>query len=941
MQWRSIFLVSCLGFFAIASHVSAATIYANSNTGDDTTGAGTSGSPYATFHKAYTSASAGDTIDLTGTFDWTNSGESGDASGTGYTLGKNLTIQGQGVSSTYIQAASSENTADRGVFTVSASKTITIKNLTIRYGVSTATETAGGITNSGTLTIQNAVITHNRFNSTTNYYGAGAITLKNSANSTLTIATSTIANNTYNGKYYGSGGIYSGQSNTITISASTFHRNTATSTNPTDFAYSYAEPSGALGVFRFVTTVITNSTFTGNITNSYGGALQVYYPNSFKLTNVTIANNVASAGAGGILFESVTDGYNLHMKNTILANNTGNSVANDFYVVSGSAGRITDNGYNIVETSTNKTWSATGDVTGDQSTLNLATSLADNSATNGIQTLALSASSVAIDAGNATAHSSISVPTVDQRGGTRSGTTDIGAYEYGAGGLADITVPTVSLTAPSASATVGGSAVTLSATASDNVAVSGVRFYIDGTRQGSEDTTSSYGISWDSTATSTGAHTAFAVARDSSTNYATSSTVSFSVDNTAPTISSVASSTTATGATVTWTTSEAGSSQILFGLTTGYGTSTTEVDIATRVTSHSITMSGLLSCTQYHFQVKSTDATSNSATSADYTFFTTGCTGDASISGTGQSRIAAASGGTLTEGTLTLTIPVSFITSTSSAVFQANQIEATSFFASASKPSGFSSIGSTVFNLKALTDATSTISSFASGLTITLSYTASDIAGISESSLAIYRYDGSSWSALSSCSVDTGARTVSCTTTAFSDFALFGTTESSSSSPASSSAGGNGPPLNIVLAPFSPPPRPQTIYPDGRIVYHDEATTTIEIFSDRQPSQNIPDTPDASKSRYPFQRTLRAHMQGDDVRQLQQFLNSNGFLLAVRGVGAPGNETDYFGPMTHNALVKFQEAHAAEVLHPVGLQKGTGIFGASTRAFINTLLVAQ
>jgi hypothetical protein len=431
-----VFACGIVGLTQVAD-ASAATVYVNSSTGNDSTGSGTSESPYASFHKGYTMALAGDTLNLTGTLTWTDAGETGDASGSGYTLGKNLTIQGQSAASTIIQAASTVNTADRSVFTVSSGVTVTLNNVTVRYGVTTVSTTGGGVTVRGTLTVNSSIFTNNKYTTaTTNYYGGGAIMVDQ--NATLTVNTSTFSNNVFDGMYYGSGAIYSSQSTTITINGSTFTGNSATSTNPTTFAYSYAEPSGALGVFRFTTTKVTNCTFTGNTTNAYGGAIQVYYPNSFHLTNNTIVGNTASAGAGGVLFESVTDGYNLFVKNTIMANNIGNGSANDFYVVSGSAGRITDNGYNIVELSTNKTWSATGDITGDQGSLNISGALADNAASNGVQTLALESGSVAINAGNSSANGVVSVPTTDQRGVARSGTTDVGAYEF-----SDATPPTI------------------------------------------------------------------------------------------------------------------------------------------------------------------------------------------------------------------------------------------------------------------------------------------------------------------------------------------------------------------------------------------------------------------------------------------------------------------------------------------------------------------
>ena len=78
-------ILICAAVIGAFLHVStspvsaAATVYANSSTGNDSTGNGTSGSPYLTFHQAYTAAASGDTIDLTGTFTWSDAGESGDA----------------------------------------------------------------------------------------------------------------------------------------------------------------------------------------------------------------------------------------------------------------------------------------------------------------------------------------------------------------------------------------------------------------------------------------------------------------------------------------------------------------------------------------------------------------------------------------------------------------------------------------------------------------------------------------------------------------------------------------------------------------------------------------------------------------------------------------------------------------------------------------------
>ena len=94
-----------------------------------------------------------------------------------------------------------------------------------------------------------------------------------------------------------------------------------------------------------------------------------------------------------------------------------------------------------------------------------------------------------------------------------------------------------------------------------------------------------------------------------------------SSDTTPPVISLVLSSLVAgNGTTITWSTNENSNSQVDYGFTDDYGNSTT-VD-ASLVTSHSQTLSGLLSYALYHYRVKSRDAAGNLAASNDSTFTT-------------------------------------------------------------------------------------------------------------------------------------------------------------------------------------------------------------------------------------------------------------------------------------------------------------------------------
>src|SRR3989441_2741497 len=92
-------------------------------------------------------------------------------------------------------------------------------------------------------------------------------------------------------------------------------------------------------------------------------------------------------------------------------------------------------------------------------------------------------------------------------------------------------------------------------------------------------------------------------------------------DTRPPLVSGVtASAITSAGATIAWLTNEASGSQVNYGLTTAYGSST-PVN-ASLVTSHLVTLSGLAGSQLYHFRVRSRDAAGNLATSTDFTFTT-------------------------------------------------------------------------------------------------------------------------------------------------------------------------------------------------------------------------------------------------------------------------------------------------------------------------------
>lgn len=80
---------------------------------------------------------------------------------------------------------------------------------------------------------------------------------------------------------------------------------------------------------------------------------------------------------------------------------------------------------------------------------------------------------------------------------------------------------------------------------------------------------------------------------------------------------------------------------------------------------------------------------------------------------------------------------------------------------------------------------------------------------------------------------------------------------------------------------------------------------------------------------------------GIAVKELQSFLNTHGFIITPSGFGSPGNETEFFGALTHAAVIRFQEYYASEILSPLGFKKGTGIVGPATMKKINMILGSE
>lgn len=79
-----------------------------------------------------------------------------------------------------------------------------------------------------------------------------------------------------------------------------------------------------------------------------------------------------------------------------------------------------------------------------------------------------------------------------------------------------------------------------------------------------------------------------------------------------------------------------------------------------------------------------------------------------------------------------------------------------------------------------------------------------------------------------------------------------------------------------------------------------------------------------------FTRDLEVGSLGEDVRCLQKYLNSKGFVVSESGVGSLGLETNLFGEKTKTALKKWQTAK--------GVAAATGNLGPLSRSLYDTEL---
>jgi len=330
------------------------------------------------------------------------------------------------------------------VFQVDSGVNAILTGLTITAGKGS---TGGGIFNQGTLTVNTSTFSGNNALGGGGIENFGFLTVSNSTftgntagangggianNGTLAVSGSTFSGNKSNlvvGSL-GGGGIYN--AGTLTVSSSTFSGNNAN------------DGGGIENVITNNTTVtlISSSTFFGNTTTGYGGGID-NTAGFLTVSNTTFSGN--SAGFGGGIANSGSSGnsgndvlmvvnatitqnsgttsgsgiYNeamgtLTLQNTIVAGNIFNSSPQNF------TGSITnDDGYNLLGTDLQGAATGTGDLFSDTPQLSNLGSYGGPT-----PTMAPLPGSLAI--GNGTADGA---PFLDQRGQSRAGNVDIGAFQ--------------------------------------------------------------------------------------------------------------------------------------------------------------------------------------------------------------------------------------------------------------------------------------------------------------------------------------------------------------------------------------------------------------------------------------------------------------------------------------------------------------------------------
>ncbi len=285
---------------------------------------------HTTIASAIAAAASGDTIDIQDPV------HTEDA----IIVDKSLTFQGQGQSTTIVQAAATQAAADDQVFLVYFGLTVTFRDFTIQNGNAISSgsfslTTGGGVwinsNASANTTFERMTITNNRSNSS-----AGGVYVVG-IGGTLSFMDCVISNNEANtaSSTADGGGILNQSATDFKMIRCTVNGNACGD----DGGGVYV--SEVNSVSQFINcTIFDNEAGGGGGSKNLGGGLEFLTGQSFELINCTVVENnltgsAATRDGGGINW----DRGSLTLTNTIVANNTGAISGND--VRDASSGTLT------------------------------------------------------------------------------------------------------------------------------------------------------------------------------------------------------------------------------------------------------------------------------------------------------------------------------------------------------------------------------------------------------------------------------------------------------------------------------------------------------------------------------------------------------------------------------------------------------------------------
>lgn len=309
----------------------------------------------------------------------------------------NLTILGPGADALTVRRSTTGEYREYRIFTVDTGAAVTIAGLTIAGGFlsyRTSSHPKGGgiyVAPGGSLTLAFSILQNNnaRGDPSGTVAGGGGLYTDGMA----TVVDSTIRDNLECCQESDGAGAAVGAEGTLVVDSSTFSGN-------------FSAGNGG-GLVAYGSATITNSTFSGNGAAKGGGAIYGYV--EVNLTNSTLSGNSAIAGGGGVYGR-------VRARNTIIAGNSSSFFGPDISSNFGSRG------HNLIGNTQGGSGFDTTDLLDVDPILGR---LQDNGGPT--QTIALLPGSPALNAGDP---NELGVP--DQRGVTRSGGVNIGAFQASA-----------------------------------------------------------------------------------------------------------------------------------------------------------------------------------------------------------------------------------------------------------------------------------------------------------------------------------------------------------------------------------------------------------------------------------------------------------------------------------------------------------------------------